>query len=420
MMPATRRQFLRGLGAVTALGALGGLQGCSGSSSDEDLELFQFKSEAITFFDTICRQFSQQHPAAAITQNFVADNITGLRVRLVKNNMPPAITINGDYNFGDLARTGVFADFSGTDVYKKVNPSVGQILGTLGRGGNGQINGLPLANNGSGVIYNRDVFEKHSVEPPKTWDEFIAVCDKLKAAGVDPFCWGFKDNWTGAPMFNSISGGFLTGGVAAWYEKRRKREVTFADGLRPVMTKMKTLASYGNRNKFEIGYNDANQAFSKGTAAMYLHGTYSIPAIRSYNPKIQLGTFATPADDEKNTKVVSGVDVALTMPVEPDRRDDVMAFFDYLMSEPVMTRYCKAQVAYPTLTGTTVTDPALTGLAPYFAAQRVATYSDHNFPPAINLNAYMQQFLIKGDVDAFARTLDTQWDKVINRLNRTQ
>ena len=82
--------------------------------------------------------------------------------------------------------------------------------------------------------------------------------------------------------------------------------------------------------------------------------------------------------------------------------------------------YCDAQVAYPTLTGTRTADPALAGLQPYFTAGRIATYSDHNFPPAMNLNAYMQQFLIDGDVDRFARTLDRQWDRVMARTRKTQ
>ena len=64
-------------------------------------------------------------------------------------------------------------------------------------------------------------------------------------------------------------------------------------------------------------------------------------------------------------------------------------------------------------------DPALEGLNPYFEAGRVATYSDHNFPPAVTLNAYIQQFLISGDVDALVSTLDTQWDKVVKRLAET-
>lgn len=415
----TRRTFLKGAAALAALGAVGGLEGCAGSGST-DVELFQFKSEAISYFDTLCKKFSAEHPAHPVRQNFQADNIASLRVRLVKGNIPEAITINGDYNFGALARTGIFADCRALPSFSKVIPSVGQILGTLGRGGEGQVNGLPLSTNGSGIIYNTQIFEKHGIEPPTTWDELIGICDKLKAAGVAPFYWAFKDNWTGAPMFSSLSGDTLTEGVAAWYQKRKAGQVTFMDTYRPIMRKMKQIASYGNTNKFELGYNDGNQGFAQGKAAMYVHGTYAIPAIRSYNAKIPLGTFAMPADEEKNTKVVSGVDVALTMPPSSPNHDVVVEFFEALMSPDAMKAYCDAQVAYPTLTGTSTSDSALKGLQPYFDAGRIATYSDHNFPPSMNLSAYMQQFLINGDVDAFARTLDQQWDQVMARLQKTQ
>ena len=82
--------------------------------------------------------------------------------------------------------------------------------------------------------------------------------------------------------------------------------------------------------------------------------------------------------------------------------------------------YCDEQVAFPTLEGMKATDPALLGLVPYFEKNLLATYSDHNFPQAVTLNAYMQQFLIDGDARKFADTLDGQWDKVVDRLNRTQ
>ena len=84
-----------------------------------------------------------------------------------------------------------------------------------------------------------------------------------------------------------------------------------------------------------------------------------------------------------------------------------------------MSAYCDEQTAYPTLTSLTADDPALEGLQPYFDDEHLATYSDHNFPPAVTLNAYIQQFLISGDVDALVSTLDTQWDKVVKRLAET-
>lgn len=35
-------------------------------------------------------------------------------------------------------------------------------------------------------FYNADIFAKVGVEAPKTWDEFVAVCEKLDAAGYQP------------------------------------------------------------------------------------------------------------------------------------------------------------------------------------------------------------------------------------------
>lgn len=422
MVSISRRRLL---GGALGLGAAAGMMSLSGCSSGGDtngikLELFQFKSEAIQLFDKICAEFNASHPGITVTQNFQANNITALRVRLVKNNFPDLVTINGDYNYGALAKSGVFYDFAHSGLLDDIQPGIAKILPTLGTGGPGQQNGVPFANNGSGVIYNRDVFDQANVQPPTTWTEFIALCDELTAKGITPFIWGFKDNWTGAPMFSSISGDFLTGGVAAWYEKRKANEVTFAGDLMPVFEKMKKLASYGNPDKFSLGYNDGNQTFSKGKAAMYVHGTYAIPAIRSYNPKINLGTFAMPADDPKNTRVVSGVDVALTMGTKPAHEKEQLEFFKYLMQPANLKAYCDAQVAFPTLVGMEPHDEALEGLVPYFQKNLLATYSDHNFPQAITLDSYMQQFLIDGNAQKFADTLDTQWDKVFARLNRTE
>lgn len=412
--PLSRRTVLSGL---TAAALLAPLTACSGGSSPgaQELEFFQFKPEAIQLFDRICDQFNAGHPGVNFRQNFQADNVTALRVRLVKGRMPDAITINGDYNFGSLARSRVFHNFAGSAPMANVTPSIAEILPTLGVGAPGENNGLPFANNGSGMIYNREIFDRHNLRPPTTWDELIAIADDLKGRGVDPFYWGFRDTWTGAPMFSSISANQL-GDVAGWYERRRLGQTNFEE-LAPTLQKMLQIAAYGNANKFDIGYNDANQGFSQGRAAMYVHGTYAIPAIRSYNPDIQLGTFATPADRAEDTRVVSGVDVALTCGTDP--KPEVLQFFEYLMQQENMAAYCAEQVAFPTLTGMQATDPALEGLVPYFTSQRLATYSDHNFPQGVNLNNYMQQFLINRNIPAFVNRLNTQWDRVIARLNST-
>ena len=415
----SRRSFLATAGVAAAIG--GSLSGCS--SSDDGavhLELFQFKSEAINLFSQICQEFNEANPGIVVTQNFQADNITSLRARLVKGDVPDLMTINGDYSYGALARTGVFYDFSSSSLLDGLNPSMASILNTLGTGGDGQTNGVAFADNGSGIIYNKDIFEGAGVEPPRTWTELIEVCEELKAQGISPFYWATKDNWTGAPAFSSLSGSFLTDGVSAWYQRRWMIDGTTSfRELTPVFEKMWQVYQYGNEDKAALGYNDGNQGFAQGKGAMYWHGTYAIPAIRSYNPDINLGTFATPADDAADTKVVSGVDVAPTLGEGPAHPDECMRFFDYLMSQENMSAYCSEQTAYPTLTTLKADDPALEGLQPYFDNERLATYADHNFPPAITLNAYLQQYLFNGNLDQLIATLDMQWDKVVKRINET-
>lgn len=47
--------------------------------------------------------------------------------------------------------------------------------------------------------YNKDIFAEVGVEPPKTWDEFAAVCDKIQQAGYQPLAMAgdFNSFWAG-------------------------------------------------------------------------------------------------------------------------------------------------------------------------------------------------------------------------------
>jgi raffinose/stachyose/melibiose transport system substrate-binding protein len=65
---------------------------------------------------------------------------------------------------------------------------------------NGEINGKTYAlpnNNVQPVVlyYNREVFDKVGAQPPKTWDELMALVPKFKEAGVAPFSLGGQSKW---------------------------------------------------------------------------------------------------------------------------------------------------------------------------------------------------------------------------------
>jgi raffinose/stachyose/melibiose transport system substrate-binding protein len=65
---------------------------------------------------------------------------------------------------------------------------------------NGEIDGKTYAlpnNNVQPVVlyYNKEVFDRIGAQPPKTWDELMALVPKFKEAGVAPFSLGGQSKW---------------------------------------------------------------------------------------------------------------------------------------------------------------------------------------------------------------------------------
>jgi multiple sugar transport system substrate-binding protein len=73
---------------------------------------------------------------------------------------------------------------------------------------NGKLWAAPMYLIGIGVMYNKPMFAKAGVTPPTSgrwsWDEFMAACAKIKAAGMVPWVEGDKDGYGGAWWFANL------------------------------------------------------------------------------------------------------------------------------------------------------------------------------------------------------------------------
>ncbi|MGW4963422.1 extracellular solute-binding protein [Nonomuraea sp. NPDC004186] len=68
-------------------------------------------------------------------------------------------------------------------------------------GRNGEVWAIPQDTGPMGMLYRKDIFDKHGIQPPKTWDEFAAAARKLHAADPGVYLTNFPTNhnsiWTG-------------------------------------------------------------------------------------------------------------------------------------------------------------------------------------------------------------------------------
>ncbi len=61
---------------------------------------------------------------------------------------------------------------------------------------NGNVYGLPFWEASiSGIVYNKEIFEKLNIAMPTTQAEFMAACETIKNAGITPMYLAFKDAW---------------------------------------------------------------------------------------------------------------------------------------------------------------------------------------------------------------------------------
>ena len=409
--------------ALSAALAAALLTSCAAPPAENEvtLDFFQFKPEAVQEFAGLIDEFEAANPGIRVLQNSVPDPDTAIRTLLVKNKAPDVLTLNGNASFGLLAEACVFADLSQEPVARKVLPAVQDILNANGRCGGSEINGLPMANNASGILYNPEIFAKYGVSVPRTWDELIAAAETFKANGVAPFYMTLKDAWTTSPALVNLAAQLqpedFFDRLDAAGDVREDSPVSFSKDYQEVADKLSKLFSYAQPGAAGVDYATGNKAFADGKSAMYLNGSFAVPAIRAANPDAKIASFPYPVtNDPAKTTVVSGVDVALALGRETPHRAEAQKFIDFLLSKEVVDKYTKNQSAFaPVRDAAPQQDPALQGLAAYFNAGRVEGYMDHRLPPSIPLVNITQQFVLDGDRSRFLNTLDNEWFKVAAR-----
>lgn len=205
-------------------------------------------------------------------------------------------------SYVDAGQVADLSDFlaQNPDVKDRYLPSVLQ---------NGVIDGKTYAipnNNAQPVVlyFNKDLFDKIGAQPPKTWDELMALVPKFKAAGIAPFALGGQSKWPDLMwleyLVDRIGGPQVFADIAA-----NKPNAWSNPAVTEAVTKIQQLVDAGG---FVNGFSsiaadsNADQALVyTGKAAMILQGGWIYQTLKKNAPdaikngKIGYTTFPTVA-----------------------------------------------------------------------------------------------------------------------------
>ena len=385
-----------------------------GCGSDEkngvtEIEILQYKPEAATYFDQVEEEFNATHDDIHLTISSPNDASTIMRTRFVREDYPDIIGIGGDINYSYYVDADILADVSDYPGLSDVKQSYLDILDNLEITPKDGIYGVPYVANAAGILYNKDMFEEHGWQIPKSWDELVDLCEEIQSEGILPFYFGFRDTWTCLAPWNSIA---VDLAPADTCKQVNAGETTFTDNYREVAEKCLQLVSYGPEDPIAYGYNDACTAFANGESAMYPIGSYAVPQILSVNPDMNIDSFVTPANDdpEKNT-LNSGVDLMFAVTVACEHKEEAYELLDFLIEDENIQAYIDDQNAVPCKEGDFDLAPMLDGMQSYIESGNMTDYQDHYYPSEMAVDAQIQTLIINKDVDAFLAKFDKDWQR---------
>lgn len=390
----------------------------SASSEGEkvELELFSTKTENMQTLQSLVDKFASQHENISIEITAPADAGTVLKTRMTKNDLPDIIACGGDATYTELQSAGMLLDLS--DEVGNIQDAYMQMLYDVNKDGEEAAYGVPYATNASGILYNKDMFEELGISVPQTWDELVAACETIKAAGKTPFELTFADNWTCLPPWNSMAPVIPD---ASFVADRKENKTTFAETHQEVLEKYAEILEYAQSDYMGTTYADGNKAFAEGQAAMMINGNWAISEFKNTNADFNVDMFAFPSvnDADRNT-VTSGIDVLFAVSAEADsaQQEAAKEFVKFMTETENAEQYITEQFAFSAVEGVAQDDPTVAGVKQDIADGRVSNFPDHYYPSGFDLASILSQFALnvtngmdlQENITQTLQTCDEQYD----------
>jgi raffinose/stachyose/melibiose transport system substrate-binding protein len=237
----------------------------------------------------------------------------------------------GMENFGDVAKSAWITD-DGADVFC-----------------------VPMASVIHGFFYNKDIFDKYSLQEPVTRAEFFETLQTLKDNGETPLVMGTADQWESATM------GFQNIGPNYW--KGEEGRLALIAGTakytdEPYIQTWQDLAEWSPflPEGFESVKNaDAQSLFTLGRGVIYPTGSWEI-ALFEKDAGFNMGIFPPYVPNAGDTCYISDhTDIAIGMNAKTTHPEEARTFLSWVASDEFAALYANALPGFFPLSNAQVT-----------------------------------------------------------------
>jgi raffinose/stachyose/melibiose transport system substrate-binding protein len=385
--PLSRRGFLRvSGGAAAAVGLPAVLAACGGTSGGSGGTL------------RLVGVADQQKPLEMLTKAYTKSKFstsfaptdqvqTSVRTQLGAGNAPDLHVVypgNGSaMSMAQIAKAGLLADLSDQAWTKKIPANFKPAY---------QMDGKTFIYSAGasviGAIYNKKVFAEADVEPPKTWSEFLEVCDKIKKKGKIPIALGAQTQWVTQLITYALVPSTVYAKNPQFDSQMQAGSASFAQsGWVQALEMYLDLQKRGffNDNPNGTTFEQATSMVATGKAAMAIQVSAVLPDFRKAATNADdLSMFPVPgAESAADVWIPAGVVVGVGVSARGKNRDAAKAFIDFLGQQKNINAWAESVACVPFVRdSTSKIDPVLDAFLPYMDGNKAVPFMDQAWPNA--------------------------------------
>ncbi|NDL56676.1 extracellular solute-binding protein [Phytoactinopolyspora mesophila] len=315
-----------------------------------DQEVRGGQSEQI---DELNQAFEEEYPNITVDRvsRSTDDLRTTLRLALTDDDAPDVVQANnsrtemGQYvGSGLLEPLDAYADTYGW--FERFPESVRSLAMYSDDGevyGDGALYGLPQMGEIVGLYYSKPKLDELGIDPPTTYDEFVAALETADDAGELPIQFGNLNPFAGIHEYGFVQNQFL--------DAETIRNLGFgrpgSSWLEPESIEAtETIMSWVDDGYFTDGfagldYDDSWQQFTQGEGIFLVAGTWLLADLDDAMGE-DVGFVLPPAGASGQRLVTGGISIPFAIPANSANKEAAAAYIDFITNADAMTTVAEA------------------------------------------------------------------------------
>lgn len=221
----------------------------------------------------------------------------------------------------------------------------------------------PLAGeNTQGIIYNKTYFDENGLTEPKTYDEFIALCQTIKDKGdMAPLVIGGQDIWHMGFWFYKAYNDQVMSQDVDFIKHCYEGTKDFSDpAITATFEELQEIFQYAQDGWVSTPDAQITTFLVSDMAAMMYSGTHMFSQIEDADPNFEMGWFAVPSPDGKTRLVggggAGGLAISAESAKDANKKAAAEEFIKFFYAPENYVVYCDKLNAIPSTVETPATN----------------------------------------------------------------